>query len=69
MKPSENDAKTLREYLDLRPVHGSVWMMEDHYLIKVHNSVGRWIFSGELVNEWNGVKVVYDFDTKPFEAA
>jgi hypothetical protein len=69
MLPTDEGAKALREYLDLRASSGMIWIMNDRYRVRVHNSLGRWIFSGKLVKEWNGVPVEYDFNAKDFVAA
>lgn len=60
-KPTKEGAAFLRQYLDLRPAHGHVEVHEDGYMVKVHNSQGRWVFSGELVKEWSGCPVLYSF--------
>lgn len=64
ISPDDEGAGALREYLDLRASSGAIWIMNDRYLVRVHNSLGRWVFSGELVKEWSGVPVEYDFNAK-----
>jgi hypothetical protein len=62
--PTVEGAKSLMHYLDLKPTSGSVELIDNEYHVLVHNKTSRWIFSGKLVDEWQGAKVSYIFNAK-----
>jgi hypothetical protein len=61
----DSGTRALAEYLDLKSIHGTVTHDGHVYLVSVNNSQGRWVFSGKLVEEWQGFPVRYDFGS-PF---
>jgi hypothetical protein len=67
-KPTKEGGKRLAEYLDLKLSSGVVWVGEDTYIVQVHNTYSRWIFSGALVDTWEGCAVEYNLNAKKLPA-
>ncbi len=67
--PTKEGAKRLASHVKMRSACGSIWLMGDHYLVRVHQMGGRWCSDVGYPEEWEGVSVEWNFDPPKIIAA